>query len=156
MTNRLARAAVRMASRRLTMRNPSRYRASRPGAAPFVDIGAPVEPVTVIGIVGVGASPSCGIDTTLDLHRSFEVIGSDGTVMVWPESSPPRMRVHMRKAQGSYKAGWQDITLAPQPRFVGDFLELARAINTGQPLKLSYDHELLLHETLLRASGELA
>jgi predicted dehydrogenase len=89
-------------------------------------------------------------------HRSFEIIGSDGTVMVWPESSPPRMRVHLRKAQGPYKAGWQDIALGPQPRFVGDFQELARAIAAGQPLKLSYDHELLLHETLLRASGELA
>ncbi|MEK7751394.1 MAG: Gfo/Idh/MocA family oxidoreductase [Acidobacteriota bacterium] len=89
-------------------------------------------------------------------HRSFEIIGSDGTVMVWPESSPPRMRVHVRKAQGPYKAGWQDIALGPQPRFVADFQELARAIAAGQPLKLSYDHELLLHETLLRASGELA
>jgi hypothetical protein len=45
--------------------------------------------------------------------------------------------------------------LPPQPRFVGDFQELARAIKTAQPLKLSYDDELLLHETLLRASGEL-
>jgi len=89
-------------------------------------------------------------------HRSFEVIGTDGTVMVWPESSPPRMRVHLRKAQGPYRAGWQDITLPPQPRFIGDFRELARAIQNDQPLKHSYDHELLLHETLLRASGELS
>jgi predicted dehydrogenase len=89
-------------------------------------------------------------------HRSFEVIGTDGTIMVWPESSPPRMRVHVRKAQGPYSKGWQDITLPPQARFVGDFQELARAIKTEQPLKLSYDHELLLHETLLRASGELS
>jgi predicted dehydrogenase len=89
-------------------------------------------------------------------HRSLELIGTDGTVMVWPESSPPRMRVHMRKAQGPYPAGWQDINLPPQPRFVGDFQELARAIKTGQPLKLSYDHELLLQETLLRASGEMS
>ncbi|MBK5294787.1 MAG: Gfo/Idh/MocA family oxidoreductase [Acidobacteriia bacterium] len=88
-------------------------------------------------------------------HRSFEVIGTDGTIIVWPEASPPRMRVHVRKAQGPYAAGWQDINLPPQPRFVGDFKELARAIQTGQPLKLSYDHELLLQETLLRASGEL-
>jgi len=88
-------------------------------------------------------------------HRSFEVIGADGSVMVYPESSPPKMRVQVRKAQGPYKAGWQDITLPPQPRFVGDFRELARAIKSGQPLKLSYEHELLLHETLLRASGEL-
>jgi len=89
-------------------------------------------------------------------HRSFEVIGADGSVMVYPESSPPKMRVQMRKAQGPYKAGWQDITLPPQPRFVGDFKELARAIKSGQPLKLSYEHELLLHETLLRASGEMS
>ena len=89
-------------------------------------------------------------------HRSFEIIGTDGSFVLNPESNPPRMRVNMRKAQGPYKAGWQDITLPPQPRFVGDFKELARAIKTGQPLKHSYDHELLLQETLLRASGELS
>jgi hypothetical protein len=31
---------------------------------------------TVIGIVGVGASPSCGVKTTLDLRRSFEVMAA--------------------------------------------------------------------------------
>ncbi len=87
-------------------------------------------------------------------HRSFEIIGTDGTIMVYPESTPPRMRVHLRKAQGPYQPGWQDITLPPQPRFIADFAELARAIQTKQPLRHSYDHELLLHETLLRASGE--
>ncbi|MFN0104738.1 MAG: Gfo/Idh/MocA family protein [Bryobacteraceae bacterium] len=89
-------------------------------------------------------------------HRSFEIIGTDGTILVHPESSPPRMRVFMRNARGPYKSGWQDLTLPPQPRFVPDFAELARAIQTGQPLKHSYDHELLLHETLLRASGEIS
>jgi hypothetical protein len=75
--------------------------------------------------------------------------------MVWAETTPPRMRVNLRKRQGPYAAGWQEITLPPQPRFVGDFRELAAAITTGRPLKQSYDHELLLHETLLRVSGEL-
>ena len=89
-------------------------------------------------------------------HRSFEIIGTDGTFMVHPESSPPRMRIYMRKPQGPYKAGWQDLTLPPQPRFIPDFAELARAIQSGKPLKHSYDHELLLHETLLRASGEIS
>lgn len=88
-------------------------------------------------------------------HRSMEIIGSNGTFMLWPEANPPRMRVYMRKPQGSYKAGWQELTLPPQPRFTGDFAELARALKTGQPLKLSYDHELILQETLLRASGEI-
>ncbi len=30
--------------------------------------------VQVVGIVGVGASPSCGVDTTLDLGRSFAAV----------------------------------------------------------------------------------
>jgi predicted dehydrogenase len=89
-------------------------------------------------------------------HRQFEIIGTDGTFIVWPESSPPRVRVHLRNPHGPYKTGWQDLTLGPQPRFIGDFRELARALKSGTPLKLSYDHELLVHETLLRASGEIA
>jgi predicted dehydrogenase len=90
-------------------------------------------------------------------HRSFEVIGADGNIMVQPaESSRPLMRVNLRKAQGPYKAGAQEIQLPAQPRFIGDFKELAQALKTGQPLRLSYDHELTLHETLLRASGELS
>lgn len=91
-----------------------------------------------------------------DQHRSFELIGSEGSIMVQPaEGSRPKMRVGMRKAQGPYKAGWQEIELGPQPRFKGDFQELARALKNGQPLKLSYDHELILHETLLKASGQM-
>jgi predicted secreted protein len=31
---------------------------------------------TVIGIIGVGASPSCGVRTTLDMRRSFEVMAN--------------------------------------------------------------------------------
>ncbi|MBZ2184103.1 MAG: Gfo/Idh/MocA family oxidoreductase [Bryobacter sp.] len=89
-------------------------------------------------------------------HRSFEVIGTDGTVIVHPEAAPPRLRVHARQARGPYQAGWQEKTLGPQPRFVGDFAEMARAIGSGTALGLSYDHELLLQETLLRVSGELA
>ena len=89
-------------------------------------------------------------------HRSFEILGTDGSFVLNPESNPPRMQVNMRKPQGPYKAGWQNVALAPQPRFVGDFKELARAIKSKQPLKHSYDHELLLQETLLRASEELS
>ena len=89
-------------------------------------------------------------------HRSFEILGTDGSFLVHPESAPPRMNIHMRKANGPYKAGWQQIDLPPQPRFIADFAELARALKSGAPLKHSYDHELLLQETLLRASGEIA
>lgn len=87
-------------------------------------------------------------------QRSLEVIGTDGSVLAYPERSQPLLRVHMRSPRGPYKAGWQEISLPPQPRFVGDFAELARSIQSGTPLSPGYDHELLLQETLLRASGE--
>ena len=65
------------------------------------------------------------------------------------------MRVSMREARGPYRAGWQDIEMASQPRYAGDFRDLARAIRTGAPLKYSYDYELLVEETMLRAAGEM-
>jgi len=89
-------------------------------------------------------------------QRSFEILGSQGTVLLYPEANPPVLHISLRKAQGPYRAGNQTISLPPQPRFVPDFAELARAIQSGVPLRHSYDHELLLHETLLRASGEIA
>ncbi len=88
-------------------------------------------------------------------HRSFEVIGSDGSIMVEPMEPAPVLRVWMREARGPYRKGTQEIKLGPQPRFVKDFADLARAIKSGLPLRYSYDHELSLHETLLRASGEM-
>jgi len=86
-------------------------------------------------------------------HRSFEVIGTDGTFFIQPISGTRLMRAHMRKAQGPYRAGWQEIQVPAQQGDVREFEDLARAIRTGQPLRYSYDHELLVHETLLRASA---
>jgi len=89
-------------------------------------------------------------------HRSFELIGSDGSFMIQPLDGNAKMTVAMRQAKGPYKQGWQEIALGPQPRYIADFAELARAIQSNTPLKLSYDHELWVHETLLRASGEMS
>jgi predicted dehydrogenase len=88
-------------------------------------------------------------------HRSLELIGSEGAIVIQPIEPGTRMRVSMREARGPYRAGWQDVEMASQPRYVGDFRELARAIRTGTPLKYSYDYELLVEETLLRAAGEM-
>ena len=89
-------------------------------------------------------------------HRSLEIIGSEGSIMIQPMEPVPHMRVNMRRARGPYKEGWQDISLPPQPRYVADFKELARSLQEGTPLKYSYDYELMLQEAVLLASGELA
>ncbi|MCW5979935.1 MAG: Gfo/Idh/MocA family oxidoreductase [Bryobacteraceae bacterium] len=89
-------------------------------------------------------------------HRGFELLGEDGSIAVQPMEPAPVMRVYLRAPRGPYRAGWQTLHLPPQPRYVADFIELAAAIRESRPLRFDWDHELLLHETLLRASGELS
>jgi predicted dehydrogenase len=64
-------------------------------------------------------------------HPSFELIGTDGSMMIDPMEPVPALRVYMREARGSYKKGSQELKLPPQPRFIRDFQELARAILVG-------------------------
>jgi predicted dehydrogenase len=89
-------------------------------------------------------------------HRSLEIIGTDGSILIDPIENAINVRIQVRDARGPYKKGMQEVKFPPQPRWVKDFEELARSIKTGTPLKYSYEHELNLHETLLRASGEMA
>ena len=79
-------------------------------------------------------------------HRFLEIIGTDGSVLVQPLEPGVKVKVTTRKG-GTSEGG----AVPPVPRFVGDFAALARASRTGEPLRFSYDHELLLHETLVRA-----
>jgi predicted dehydrogenase len=90
------------------------------------------------------------------MNRTWEVIGTDGTMMVDPIEPVPTLHIKLRNAAGPYNKGPQKARLPPQPRFVKDFQELGRSIKSGTPLRYSYDHELLLQETLLRSSGEIA
>jgi predicted dehydrogenase len=83
-------------------------------------------------------------------HRSYELLGTDGTFVIQPVEPGTSVRVSMRTARGPYRAGWQEIEMPRQNRFAGDFRDLAHSIQTGEPLKYSYDYELLLQETLLR------
>lgn len=89
-------------------------------------------------------------------HRSFEIIDTDGTVLLQPIERDCRMRITLRQARGPYKEGARTVDFPGQERYIGDFRELAAAIRDNRPLKYSYDYELAVHETILRASGELA
>jgi predicted dehydrogenase len=84
-------------------------------------------------------------------HRSFEVIGTDGSFVIRPIEPGDKMQVVMREPKGPYRKGWQDVELPRHVRYVEDLKQLARALKTGEPLKYSYDHELLVQETLIRA-----
>jgi len=105
---------------------------------------------------GLGIMVSSAKMAAADSHRSFEVIGTDGSIMIQPIEPEPVLKIYMRAAQGPYRKGVQELRLPRQTRFLRDFEELGKAIQSQTPLRYSYDHELLLQETLLRASGEIA
>jgi len=84
-------------------------------------------------------------------HRSFEILGTDGSILLQPLEPGAKLRVTTREGD---KPGPRELSIVPPvPRYVGDLQALARAIQTGQPLQFSYDHELLLQETLERVCG---
>ena len=88
-------------------------------------------------------------------HRSFEIIGTNGQIMIQPVSPGTEMVVNMREDRGPYKKGWNTISLPRQYRYIGDMTEFSRALRTGTALKHDYEFELTLHETILRASQML-
>ena len=84
-------------------------------------------------------------------HRSFEVLGTNGTMLLKP-IEPPTLEVDLAKAAGPYKAGKQTVPLPEYKRYVGDLADLAQAMRGGK-LAASLDEELLVQEWVLRSSG---
>ena len=101
-----------------------------------------------------------GTVSTVSMHprgttyRTFELVGTGGTVVVRP-IEPPSMQVDLNTAAGPYKAGPQTLSFTYR-RYVDDFIDLAAAVRGERKLKITPQEELLVEETLLRASGMLA
>jgi predicted dehydrogenase len=85
-------------------------------------------------------------------NRSYEVVGSNGSALVRP-IEPPTLELDLAKAAGPYGVGRQSIKMPPYERYVDDFAELAEAVRLGRPLSITPAEDLLVQETLLRASG---
>lgn len=85
-------------------------------------------------------------------QRSFEVLGTKGTATLTP-IEPGKLTFDLTVAAGPYKKGPQEIPLPAYKRYVDDFIELAAAVRGEKKLTVSLDDELLVAETVLRASG---
>ncbi|MCX6621037.1 MAG: Gfo/Idh/MocA family oxidoreductase [Acidobacteria bacterium] len=83
-------------------------------------------------------------------HRSFEILGSNGTLVMEP-IEPASLRIDLQSAAGPYQAGVQTVELPPFRRYIADLEEFALALRDGKPLAITPEQELLVHETLLRA-----
>ena len=80
------------------------------------------------------------------------VCGEFGRLEIRP-LEPPKVRLTLEKVAGGFDPGVHDIEVENTPRYVKDFQDLAQSIRTGKPLDFGYDHDLVVQETVLRASG---
>lgn len=93
-------------------------------------------------------------------RRSLKVCGTNGTFELSPlerfDGQPLQAKVTLRQAAGDLAAGEHllDFGVATD-RYRSSLLELAQIIRGQTPNPRIYDHELLVHEVVLAASGML-
>lgn len=90
--------------------------------------------------------------------RRFEVYGDQGSAILEPFEPAEAVRLCLATAQGGYQQGEQRIPIQDRSRQALYELELAAflaAILGEQPPDRPPSHDLLVQETLLRATGEI-
>jgi predicted dehydrogenase len=86
-------------------------------------------------------------------RRQFVVCGDKGTIDIRP-LEPPKLKLALDGARGKYVKGYQDVELPAIPgRYDEQLIDFARVIRGEKQLEWSAEHDLAVHETLLRASG---
>jgi predicted dehydrogenase len=85
-------------------------------------------------------------------QRMFEIQGTNGTATVRP-IEPPGVAIELVNAAGPHKKGRHQLAMPEYKRYVDDLAELAAAVRGQKKLSASLEEELLVQETLLRASG---
>ena len=84
-------------------------------------------------------------------RRHLVVCGSAGTFHIQPLDDPSA-RVALASAQGEYRPGYQEIRFPKYTRYVADAADMARILRGEKPNAYSYEHDLAVQETVLRAS----
>jgi predicted dehydrogenase len=111
-----------------------------------------------VALLEYGGATAVLVNTALQQgsapQRSFEVYGTKGTAILQP-IEPPTLKLELGSPAGPYHEGIQLVSLPAYRRYEGDFAELAAAVRGEKPLSVSLDQELLVAETLLRASDML-
>lgn len=90
------------------------------------------------------------------MARRFEVYGTEGSAIMEPMEPADTLRLTLSEAKGGYPAGVSEIKLEARPRYVASFAAFVRSLKGESEPERSLDHELLVQETLMRATGGLA
>lgn len=124
---------------------------------PFAQHAASHEDSLVDNMLAVCAYPRCLATVKSSAQevegfarRHLVVCGSEGTFQIQPLDAP-NVRLVLSQPRGKYAAGIQEIAFGDYPRYVGDAADLARIIRGEKDAEFSYEHDLAVQETVLRA-----
>lgn len=88
--------------------------------------------------------------------RRFEVYGSVGSAIMEPMEPAKTCRLTLMEPRGDYPAGVSVVDLEARPRYVASLEAFVKDIRGEKKPDRSLDHELLVQETLLRATGQIS
>ncbi len=88
-------------------------------------------------------------------RRRFQIAGDRGVIEIRPMEPGSQLELSLAEARGGYKKGTQTVNLPGRRggRYDGEFADLARVIRGEAKLAWSYEHDLAVQETVLRAAG---
>lgn len=85
-------------------------------------------------------------------RRHFVVCGSEGTFHIQPLDRPD-VRFALSRPRGKFPQGYQDVKIGPYRRYVADAADMARIVRGEKEADFTYEHDLAVQETVLKASG---
>ena len=82
--------------------------------------------------------------------RRLEVHGTRGSVALAP-IEPPAVRLSLDADRDGFRKGPQQVPVADEPRYAASLRAIVGVVRGERPPDRSLDHELAVHETILRA-----
>ncbi len=102
--------------------------------------------MAIIDIAGMEPMPTA---------RRFEVYGDRGSAIMEPFEPADTLRLCLAEPRGGFPAGVSTIRLEDRRRYVASLKAFVEDVRGEKEPDRSLDHELLVQETLLRATGRI-
>jgi predicted dehydrogenase len=95
---------------------------------------------------------SSAIEVNGGARRHFVACGKSGSFHIQPLDAP-NVVYTLDRDRGEYKQGTHEIKFGNYERYVGDAADMAKILRGEKECDFSYEHDLAVQETVLRASG---
>ncbi|MBM79162.1 MAG: hypothetical protein CMJ78_01050 [Planctomycetaceae bacterium] len=101
---------------------------------------------------GQAVLESTALEISPGLSRRIEVYGTRGAIIMEP-MEPPELRLCLDIDRDGYRKGWQVVKVEARPRYVESLRAFVADIRGQKKPDRSLNHEYIVQETVMRASG---